>query len=86
MGATSNAVEAWKMIQRAMTPRAKNQQELGLKVMLAMQAMESMLVDGWIEGSVDESKPKLPFKSVGLSGNFQLNDDELSQRLDKNTG
>jgi flavin-dependent dehydrogenase len=86
LGSTDNAVEAWKMIQKAMTPRAKNQQELGLKVMLAMQAMESMLVDGWVEGSVDETKPKLPFKSVGLSGNFQLNNDELSQRLDKNTG
>lgn len=86
LGSTTDAVEAWQMIQRALTPRAKNKQDLGLQVMLAMQAMESMLVDGWIEGSVDDTKRKLPFKSVGMSGNFQLNDDELSHRLENKTG
>jgi len=82
---TSSSVEARNLIQKAYTPRAKGRQDLGFKVMLAMQAMESMLVDGWVEGSHDPSLPGLPFKSVGLSGNFQLNEDELTQRMGDTT-
>lgn len=49
--------------------------------MLAMQALETMLHDGWVTGTRDRKKPLMRITSKTMSGNIMHNQDELTMRL-----
>jgi flavin-dependent dehydrogenase len=49
--------------------------------MLAMQALETMLHDGWVTGTHDRKKPLMRITSKTMSGNIMHNQDELTMRL-----
>ncbi len=49
--------------------------------MLAMQALETMLHDGWVTGTHDRKKPLMRITSKTMSGNIMHNQDELTLRL-----
>jgi len=48
----------------------------------AMQMLEVMIDDGWVRSSLDKSRPVgKHFKSTAISGNFGMNQDDLTKRM-----
>jgi flavin-dependent dehydrogenase len=61
--------------------RRVDPKSVDFQFMLAMQALETMLHDGWVTGTHDRKKPLMRITSKTMSGNIMHNQDELTMRL-----
>lgn len=61
--------------------RRVDPKSVDFQFMLAMQALETMLHDGWVTGTHDRKKPLMRITSKTMSGNIMHNQDELTLRL-----
>ncbi|RMH27154.1 MAG: NAD(P)/FAD-dependent oxidoreductase [Planctomycetota bacterium] len=66
---------------RAMAQK-RDPHAVDLTYMLSLQALESMLADGWVTAKHNRKKPLMRLTSKAMSGNIMPNTDELTQRIE----